>query len=105
MENPFETILNRISDLERQIQALNSKISPPAAQNNTDENLTIEELSEAIKTPIPTIRRKANQIGFIKHGRRLLFRRSVIQRFMEANAVKGRAQVQSEAIERLKMKS
>ena len=104
MLNPFESLETRLSNIESILLHLSKQPAPvaPAEINNPDELLTIEELSKEIKTPIPTIRRKADKIGFIKHGRRLLFRRSDVIRFLEANSVKGRAQIQSEAIQRLK---
>ena len=55
MENPFETILNRISDLERQIQALNSKIDPPPPAPEPEEYLTTTQVCERLQISRPTL--------------------------------------------------
>jgi hypothetical protein len=104
MNNPFEVLETRLSNIESlllNIQAGATAAPAPAAPKSEDY-LHIEDIQQEFKIPIPTIRRHAKRIGFIKFGRRLMFRRGDILRWLEANEHKGRVQVQSEAIERLK---
>jgi hypothetical protein len=106
MNNPFEVLETRLSNIESILLNIQTVASaaPATAAPKQDEYLFIEDLQKNFKIAVPTIRRHAKRIGFVKFGKRLMFRRSDVLRWLEANEVKGRAQIQSEAIDRLKAK-
>jgi hypothetical protein len=106
MNNPFEVLETRLSNIESILLTIQNTASaaPAPAAPKKDEYLFIEDLQTEFKIPVPTIRRHAKRIGFTKFGKRLMFRRTDILKWLEANEVKGRAQIQSEALDRLKVK-
>ena len=104
MTNPYEIIDQRLSSIENVLIQLQKqhKITKPPSQNNGDALLTVDETAALMRTPKPTIYRKADQIGYIRHGKRILFRKGDILNFLEANRKKSRLELQDQVIDNLK---
>ena len=84
MENPFEIILEKLNKIEEELAIIK------ANQENTGkemkiEFLTIKELSEYLKLTVPTIYgyTSTNRIPHIKRGKRLYFKKSDIDIWIE----------------------
>jgi excisionase family DNA binding protein len=84
MENPFEIILEKLNKIEEELAIIK------ANQENTSkemkiEFLTIKELSEYLKLTVPTIYgyTSTNRIPHIKRGKRLYFKKSDIDIWIE----------------------
>jgi excisionase family DNA binding protein len=104
MTNPYEVLFQKMSNIESiliQIQKHNkpSKSAPPDID---DPLLTVDETALVTRTPKPTIYRKADQIGYIRHGKRILFRKSDVLKFLEANRKKGRVELHDHVVDNLK---
>lgn len=103
MTNPFDVLDNRLSVIENLLVKIQTAATArPTPAPNEDEYLYIEDFANEFKIAVPTIRRHAKRIGYSKFGRRLMFRRSDILIWLDSKKVKGRVQIQNEAIERLK---
>ena len=84
MENPFEIILEKLNKIEEELAIIK------ANQENTGkemkiEFLTIKELSEYLQLTVPTIYgyTRTNHIPHIKRGKRLYFKKSDIDIWIE----------------------
>ena len=98
----FEVLEARLSSIESLLLNL-QKPAPPA--QSAEDYLHIEKVYQDYNIPVPTVRRHKKSIGYIRFGRRLMFRRSDVLRWLEANEYRSRASIQQAAIDRMKNKA
>ncbi|MGD9493574.1 MAG: helix-turn-helix domain-containing protein [Bacteroidales bacterium] len=105
MNNPFEIISNRLSNIESLL--LDIKHAPQAADTALqDELLTIEQAAAFLSLSVPTLYTKTStgQIPFMKRGKRLYFSRVELMEYLKAGRHKTHAEQIAEAGQHLKRK-
>ncbi len=99
--NPFEVLDQRLINIERILSLMQSTQSAPPKK--PDESLLEAlEVAEIIKSPVTTVYRKAPKIGYIKHGKRLLFKRSDVMAYLQKYEHKSLSDRKIQAMEALK---
>ncbi|MDI6049399.1 helix-turn-helix domain-containing protein [Flavobacterium sp. XS2P24] len=83
MENPFEIILEKLDNIEKAIEILNT------SSNIDDDFMNIEQLSSFIGLSKPTIYRLTHKqkIPYFKASKRLYFKKSHIKKWIYASKV------------------
>jgi excisionase family DNA binding protein len=99
--NPFEVLDQRLISIERILSLMQTNQSAPTPKND-ESLLEALEVAKIIKTPVTTVYRKAQKIGYIKHGKRLLFKRSDVMAYLEKYAHKSLSDRKIQALEALK---
>lgn len=86
MNNPFEVIDSRLSNIESLL--LDIKHKPEQVKTDTQENdlLTVPELAEVLTLSIPTIyaMTSTNRIPFFKRGKKVYFSRIEIDAWVKS---------------------
>jgi len=102
--NPFEVLDQRLISIERILLLMQTNQSAPTPKNDESllEILEAPEVGKIIKAPVTTVYRKAPEIGYIKHGKRLLFKRSDVMAYLEKYAHKSLSDRKIQALEALK---
>lgn len=103
--NPFEVLEARLSSIESLLLNLQKPAPPATVVQSAEDYLHIEKVYQDYNIPVPTVRRHKKSIGYIRFGRRLMFRRSDVLRWLEANEYRSRASIQQAAIDRMKNKA
>ena len=80
MENPFEIIEQRLNNIENQLSELLKMAKAPILKEVTEEIMTVEQLSDYLTIARQTIYEKCSkkEIPYFKAGKRLYFKKSVI---------------------------
>ena len=80
MENPFEIIEQRLNNIENQLSELLKMAKAPTLKEATEEIMTVEQLSDYLTIARQTIYEKCSkkEIPYFKAGKRLYFKKSVI---------------------------
>ena len=80
MENPFDIIVQRLDSIEKLLNELSKNASNSKPQKDTDEIMTVEQLSDYLTIARQTIYEKCSkkEIPYFKAGKRLYFKKSVI---------------------------
>ena len=80
MENPFEIIEQRLKNIENQLSELVRMAKAPILKEVTEEIMTVEQLSDYLTITRQTIYEKCSkkEIPYFKAGKRLYFKKSVI---------------------------
>ena len=80
MENPFEIIVQRLDSIEKLLNELSKNANNSKPQKDTDEIMTVEQLSDYLTIARQTIYEKCSkkEIPYFKAGKRLYFKKSVI---------------------------
>lgn len=100
MNNPFEVIEARLSNIETLILDLKhqpKEVEPTAAP---DQLLTVDEVSELLHLSKPTIYSKHSKgelPGVCKRGKRLYFQRDIIISWIKEGRQKSNSEVEAEA--------
>lgn len=86
MENPFETLLTRLKNLEEVQREILSLLEKIQSQQGHEENMTVHQASKFLKLSEPTIHRlKANgKIPYVKIGSRVIYQRSELKKWMSS---------------------
>lgn len=100
MENPFELILERLDRIERAI----AQITIPAEKQPVDELMDLKEVAAYLKIATSSIYRlpHTNSIPHYKKAKKLIFKKSEIDKWLFATRRKTRDEIQQEALEYLK---
>src|SRR5690554_2759823 len=107
MNNPFESINERLQIIEGLLQALaesQSEIREPSGK--TDDLLTIEQAAEFLHLSKPTIYSKCsrNELPYMKRGKRLYFLREQLMEYVKAGQHETKRELSENANEFLKKK-
>ena len=80
MENPFEIIEQRLKNIENQLSELVEMTKAPILKGVSEEIMTVEQLSDYLTIARQTIYEKCSkkEIPYFKAGKRLYFKKSVI---------------------------
>ena len=80
MENPFDIIVQRLDSIEKLLNELSKNANNSKPQKDTDEIMTVEQLSDYLTIARQTIYEKCTkkEIPYFKAGKRLYFKKSVI---------------------------
>ena len=75
MENPFEIIIEKLTAIERRLDAIEANIKEPLATNDQRKILSSREISEYLGLAMSTIYGKVyrREIPFMKGGSKLHF--------------------------------
>ena len=79
MENPFDIIVQRLDSIEKLLNELSKYANNSKPQKDTDEIMTVEQLSDYLTIARQTIYEKCSkkEIPYFKAGKRLYFKKSV----------------------------
>ena len=104
MNNPFDTIDARLSNIENLL--LDLKNSNNENQPESDQLLIIEEAGEFLHLSVPTLYGyvNRNEIPFSKKGKRLYFSKQELTAWIKTGRKKTIAEIASEANTYLKKK-
>lgn len=85
MENPFEIIEQRLYRIEQLLTELVKNVTTATINTESEEILTVEELSEYLTIARQTIYGKcaAREIPYYKNGKRLYFKKKEINKWLE----------------------
>ena len=88
MNNPFETILNKLDAIEITVNSFisfNSKSSREIEHENEDEYFDIGGASIFLKMPVSTVHfhKKHHELPFLKPGKRLVFKKADLLLWIE----------------------
>ena len=90
MENPFETIEQRLLAIEGKLDTLIKSINNPKDSNHSPTWITSKELAQHLGLSLRAIGNlKLNKIPFYRIGGRILFKRQEIDEFIEKTRHKG----------------
>ena len=80
MENPFDIIVQRLDSIEKLLNELSKNANNSKPPKDTDEIMTVEQLSDYLTIARQTIYEKCSkkEIPYFKAGKRLYFKKSVI---------------------------
>ena len=80
MENPFDIIVQRLDSIEKLLNELSKNASNSKPQKDTDEIMTVEQLSDYLTIARQTIYGKcaSKELTYYKSGKRLYFKKSEI---------------------------
>lgn len=98
MNNPFEVLEARLSNIESLI--LDLKHKPKEVEHpKQDKLLTIDEAAELLHLSKPTLYSKVsrNELPFMKQGKRLYFSKSELMDYVKEGRVKTDAEIKQDA--------
>lgn len=100
MNNPFETIENRLNTIESLLLDIKHS-SPTEALTNEpkDELLTVQEAAQFLKLTVPTIYSKVsrNELPVMKKGKRLYFSQKELLEYLQTGRKKTNTEIAAEA--------
>lgn len=99
MSNPFETLDNRLSRIERLLLDLKQGPLPGELDANSEKLLNIQEAAKFLNLAVPTIYSKVNrrEIPFIKRSKKLYFSKEELTDYLKKGRVKTNEELLSEA--------
>ncbi len=88
MNNPFETIINKLDAIENTVNSIvsNNKNANSIESNKEDDFIDLSAASALLKMPISTLHfhKKHHGLPFLKPGKRLVFKKSKLLTWMES---------------------
>ena len=98
MENPFEVIEARLSDIESLILGLNQPKQDEATKQS-EQLLTVRETAKFLKLADSTIYSKVSkgELPVMKRGKRLYFSTSELMQYIKEGRKKSNAQIEAKA--------
>lgn len=98
MNNPFEVIESRLSNIESLILDIKHKPSLTSENQNSDKLLTVEEAADFLNLTKPTIYSKVSkgELPYMKKGKRLYFSKDELLDYIKS----GRKETKSEILEK-----
>ncbi|MBI0401362.1 helix-turn-helix domain-containing protein [Cyclobacterium marinum] len=106
MNNPFEVIEARLSNIENLILDLKHKSKQAESSNQPERLLTIQEAAELLSLTVPTLYSKVSkgELPVMKRSNRLYFFRTELLDYLKGGRKKSIADVEQEAIDYLNKK-
>lgn len=105
MQNPFESITERLQIIEGLLYALAERQTErPENSGSPDDLLTIEQAAEFLHLSKPTIYSKCsrNELPYMKRGKRLYFLREQLMEYIKAGQHETKRELTENANEFLK---
>jgi excisionase family DNA binding protein len=89
MDNPFEKIMAKLSEIEQQLANI-QQASKSVEKPSHEEYLTRAEAAACLKITTPTLlqRTLSGEIKMYRSGRRVLFKRSEIDEYINNKGIK-----------------
>lgn len=99
MQNPFDSINERLSNIENLLLDLKQKKQPIVSQINTSDILTIQEAADLLHLSVPTCYTKVSkrELPHTKKGGRLYFSRQELMTWLKQGRRKTSAELEQEA--------
>jgi len=99
MNNPFEVIETRLSNIENLILDIKHQPVNTELIKQPEQLLTIQEAAEFLTLSVPTMYSKVskNEIPFMKQGKRLYFSRIELLEYVKQGRSKSNAEIEQEA--------
>ncbi len=97
MENPFQTLLDRLDQLDQRVVEL-QRLVEKQTTSPSDELMTIRQVSEYLKLAVNTLRgyTSKNEIPHIKKGKRTYFLKKDIDAWLLESRRKTNEEIQNE---------
>jgi len=102
MNNPFENIDERLSNIEKLL--LNLKLPIQEVGNNSEQLLTVQECADFLKLTKPTIYSKVSkgELPYMKRSKRLYFSKAELTEYLKKGRIKTNEEVKDDAHNNLK---
>lgn len=99
MNNPFEVIEARLSNIENLILDLKHKPQTIASPEQPEQLLTVQETADLLKLTVPTIYSKVSkgELPVMKRGKRLYFSSAELLDYLKQGRKMSNAQIEQEA--------
>ncbi len=99
MNNPFETIEARLSNIENLILDLKHQPQQVKLQEKTEEFLTVQEAADFLNLTVPTIYSKVSkgELPVMKRSKRLYFSSIQLMEYIKEGVKKSNAEIEAEA--------
>lgn len=106
MNNPFETIEERLSVIEKLLLDLKHNPKTIETPEQPERLLTVYEAAEFLSLTVPTIYSKVSkgELPVMKRGKRLYFSANELTEYLKAGRKKSNAEIEQEAEAYLKKK-
>ncbi len=97
MNNPFAPIFEKLENIEKSISSLQSSLQLKSNYNN-DEFMNVQQVADFIEESVASIytRTSSRTIPFYKKGKRLLFKKAEILKWIESGKKKTIEEIQNE---------
>ena len=101
MENPFEIIVQRLDNIEKILSELSKHLNEPKGNEDSDEIMTVDQLSQYLTIAKQTIYGKcgAREIPHYKTGKRVYFKKSEINEWLIKGRIHTSEEIRKEAEE------
>lgn len=99
MNNPFEIIDLRLSNIENLLLDLKNQNKEVEPTKQPEQFLTIQEAAEFLRLTVPTVYIKVHkgELPVMKRGKRLYFSQSELMDYLKAGRKKSNAEIEQEA--------
>jgi excisionase family DNA binding protein len=99
MENPFQSIEERLGNIENLLLSLNDKHVEPTSEPDKEELLTVQEAANFLSLSVPTIYSKVskNELPVMKRSKRLYFSNYELMEYLKMGRIKTNSELDEEA--------
>jgi excisionase family DNA binding protein len=99
MNNPFEVIEERLSNIENLILSLKNQTQQFTLTERQEQLLTIQEAAIFLNLTVPTIYSKVSkgELPFMKRGKRLHFSSTELMQYIKEGRKKTNSEIQAES--------
>jgi len=101
--NPFQSIEERLSNIENLILDLKHQPNPVESTTPQDQLLTIQEAAEFLSLTVATLYSKVSkfELPFMKRSKRLYFSRTELLDYLKQGRKKTTTEIETEAVQYL----
>jgi len=106
MNNPFEAIDTRLSNIESILQEIRQSPKDIAKQAETDELLTVQDAAKFLSLSVPTVYGliSKGEIPVMKRSKRCYFSKLELMAYLKQGRKKSNAEIEAEAAKHLTRK-
>lgn len=99
MENPFQSIEERLGSIENLLLTLNEKNVESNSNPEKEELLTVQEAAKFLSLSVPTIYSKVNkgELPVMKRSKRLYFSNYELMEYLKQGRIKTNSELDQEA--------
>jgi excisionase family DNA binding protein len=99
MENPFQSIEERLGSIESLLLTLNEKSVESTSKPEKEELLTVHEAAKFLSLSVPTIYSKVNkgELPVMKRSKRLYFSNYELMDYLKQGRIKTNSELDQEA--------
>jgi excisionase family DNA binding protein len=101
MNNPFEVINSRLSNIENLLLEIKHPVlQPPTDTLPADKPMSVNEASEFLDIAVPTVYAKVhrNELPHMKRGGKLYFSRAELMDYLKEGKRKTSSEIKAEAV-------